>query len=181
MSKIGKQPIEIPTGVDVKIEGNLIIVSGTKGELRWTKPKGIKLEREDNILSVNVSGDSKRLREMWGTSRALIANMIKGVSEGYEKRLEIHGVGYRASVGGSTLTLSMGFSHPVEIEAPDGISFEVEKNIIIVSGIDKILVGELSAKIRAVRKPEPYKGKGIRYEGEIVRRKAGKKAIGAGA
>lgn len=179
MSRIGKQVIEIPEKVDLKVDGDLISIKGPKGSLSWNLPKGVKLEQKENTISISVSSQTKRLKALWGTSRALIANMIKGVSEGYEKRLQMEGVGYRAQVQGDTLTLAVGFSHPVEIKAPENISFLVEKNIIIISGIDKILVGETAARIRAVRKPEPYKGKGIRYEGEIIRRKAGKKAISA--
>jgi len=179
MSRIGKQPIEIPQGVNITIENNLVNVKGPKGELeRYIRPE-IKIEQKENQLIVGPDKETKRTGALWGLSRTLIANMVLGVTVGYSKKLEIQGVGYRASLEGENLVLLMGFSHPVKIEKVEGIKFEVEKNNIIVSGIDKELVGQVAAKIRKVRPPEPYKGKGIRYEGEYVRIKAGKKAAGA--
>lgn len=175
MSRIGKQPISIPEGVEVKIDGSFIIVKGIKGELKQTLHPSIKAEIKDKEILVNlVRGGNSAI---WGTSRNLVNNMIEGVTKGFEKRLVFEGIGYRASVSGNKLVLNLGFSHPVEIEAPSGITFKVEKNTIIVSGADKQLVGQVAANIRSKRKPEPYKGTGIRYEGEVIRRKAGKKAV----
>ena len=175
MSRVGKKPIEIPEGVDVKIEGQKVIVKGPKGELsREVRPE-IEIVIEDKRIVLR----GKQFKAFWGLTRALIANMLKGVTEGFEKKLEIKGVGYRASVEGEQLTLSVGFTQPVKIKCPAGIKLSVEKNIITVSGIDKELVGQISAKIRAVKPPEPYKGKGIRYMGEEIRRKLGKKAVTA--
>ncbi len=175
MSRIGKKPIEIPNGVEVKIDGEKITIKGPKGELfREIRPE-IGLEIKDEKLFVSPKIETKQTKAFWGLTRALLANMIKGVTEDYEKKLEIQGVGYRAELKGTTIVLAIGFSHSVEIEAPEGIKFLVEKNIITISGIDKEAVGQIAAKIRKIRPPEPYKGKGIRYVGEIVRIKAGKK------
>lgn len=184
MSKIGRQTVPIPEGVEVKIEGHAIAVKGPKGELSFSFDSALKVEKTDN--EIKVSQGIKEAKALWGTTRALIANMIKGVTEGFEKKLEIQGVGYRAEVKDKKLILTVGFTHPVEIEAPEGIEFKAEKNIITVVGVDKQLVGQTAARIRAVRPPEPYKGKGIRYLGEHVRIKPGKKAAaeegeGAGA
>lgn len=176
MSRIGKQPIKIPEDVDGKLDGNLVIFKGPKGELSQRLHPDIDLEIKDKEILVKLKKGRKN-PSIWGTTRALIANMIEGTTKGFEKRLIFEGVGYRASISGNKLVLNLGYSHPVEIEAPKGIEFKVEKNIIIVSGIDKQLVGEIAANIRAKRKPEPYKGKGIRYEDEVIRRKAGKKAV----
>lgn len=180
MSRIGKKHIEILAGVTVTVsDNNLISVKGPKGELsRYIRPE-IKVEIKEKEVIVIPAGETKRTSALWGLSRTLIDNMVIGVSEGYFKRLEIQGVGYRANLEGEDLVLLVGFSHPIKIAKVEGIKFEVEKNIIIVSGIDKELVGAMTAKIRAVRPPEPYKGKGIRYEGEYVRRKSGKKAVGS--
>lgn len=182
MSRIGKKPIKIPQGVEVSIENNVVKIKGPKGELvRIIRPE-IKVVKnsspEGEEVIVAPDKETKRTNALWGLSRTLIDNMVKGVSEGFSKRLEIQGVGYRANLEGEDLVLLMGFSHPVKIEKVAGIKFEVQKNIIIVSGINKELVGQIAAKIKAVRPPEPYKGKGIRYEGEYVRRKSGKKAAG---
>lgn len=179
MSRIGKQPIELLSGVTVNIDGQEITVKGTKGELTWRLPSAVLVEQSDDKLIVKPKRLNHEALMLWGTTRAVLANMVRGVKEGYEKRLEIEGVGYRASVQGGNLVLSVGFSHPVEVSPPEGINFTVEKNTVVVSGIDKVLVGETAAKVRAVRKPEPYKGKGIRYQNEIIRRKTGKKAAGA--
>lgn len=176
MSRIGKKPIEIPKDVDVKVENNTVIVKGPRGELQRDVPLEIKIEIKDNEILVSPEKETKRSKAFWGLFRALIFNMVEGVVNGYEKKLEIHGVGYRANLEGEDLILLVGFSHSVKIDKVEGITFLVEKSIITVSGIDKELVGQIAAKIRKVRPPEPYKGKGIRYLGEEVRRKTGKKA-----
>ncbi len=175
MSRIGKKPIEMPEGVEVKIEDNMVTVKGPKGELQKEIRPEIKVEIKDNEILVSPEKETKRTKAFWGLSRTLISNMIEGVTKGYEKKLEIQGVGYKANLEGEDLVLQVGFSHPTNIKKPEGIEFSVEKNIITVSGINKELVGQTAAKIRKVRKPEPYKGKGIRYLGEEVRRKPGKK------
>lgn len=179
MSRIGKKPIEIPKGVEVKIEDNVVIVKGPKGELQKKIRPEIKVEVKENEILVSPEKETKKTNAFWGLTRTLIFNMIKGVTEGYEKKLEIQGVGYKTNLEGEDLVLQVGFSHPVKIDKVEGIKFEVEKNIITISGIDKELVGQIAAKIRKVRKPEPYKGKGIRYLGEEVRRKPGKKVVTA--
>jgi len=179
MSRIGKQPIKIPEKVEVKIDGQSIVIRGPQGELNWSMPREIKAEAKEKEIIVQPAKKTKKTPALWGLSRNLIFNMIQGVTEGFEKKLQLEGVGYRAALQGNKLVLSLGFSHPIEIEAPKGIEFKVEKNIITISGIDKQLVGQVAAEIRAKRKPEPYKGKGIRYVDEIVRRKAGKKAVAA--
>lgn len=175
MSRIGKQPINIPEGVEIKIDKDLILVKGKKGEL--TQKLMSEVEIKDKTIILKESQKTKESSALWGTFRALIANMVEGVSKGFEKKLIIEGVGYRAALNGNKLVLSLGYSHPIEIQAPKGIEFKIEKNAIIISGPDKQLVGQIAADIRIQRKPEPYKGKGIRYEGEIIRRKAGKKAV----
>lgn len=179
MSRIGKLPISVPSGVNIDISESSVVVKGKKGELLFSLPHGITVQQEDSVLMVSRVDDEKQTRSFHGLVRACIANMIEGVEKGFEKRLEIIGVGYRAQATGKKINLTLGFSHPVELEAPEGISVDMdpkEKNIIIVSGADKQAVGEFSANIRKLRKPEPYKGKGIRYVGEYVRRKAGKSA-----
>lgn len=178
MSRIGKLPIEIPQGVEVDIQGNFVSVKGPKGQLENTFSDIIAIKKEDNRILISPKQKTEKTSAFWGLTRSLIANMVEGVSNGFSKKLEIHGVGYRAIAQGEKLVLNLGFSHLIEVEMPDGIEFAVEKNIIIVRGIDKQKVGKIAAEIRSYRKPEPYKGKGIRYEGEVVRRKAGKKAIG---
>ena len=177
MSRIGKQPINIPDGVEVKIDGDLIVVKGKKGELTQKLNSEIKVEMKDKTITVQESQKTKTSSALWGTFRALIFNMIEGVSKGFQKKLIIEGIGYKAALNGNKLVLSLGFSHPVEIEAPKGIEFKVEKNTITISGTDKQVVGQIAANIRIQKKPEPYKGKGIRYDGEIIRRKDGKKAV----
>ncbi|PXA59068.1 50S ribosomal protein L6 [Staphylococcus pseudintermedius] len=175
MSRVGKKIIEIPSDVTVTIEGNTVSVKGPKGELSQTLNEEMTYKRDENTLEVVRPSDSKEHRTIHGTTRALINNMVQGVSKGYEKTLELIGVGYRAQVQGSKLVLNVGYSHPVEFEAAEGITFSVEKNTTVkVEGIDKELVGATASKIRDVRPPEPYKGKGIRYQGEYVRRKEGK-------
>lgn len=178
MSRIGKQPIPIPEGVEVKVEDDFVIVKGPKGELKNRFGPEIQLEILKNEVRVKpLDINKKGTSALWGTYRSLIANMVEGVIKGFEKKLEIEGVGYKASVQGDKLVLSLGFFHPIEVEAPEGVEFKVEKNIITVSGIDKQLVGQVAAEIRSKRKPEPYKGKGIHYVGEIIRRKPGKRAV----
>ena len=177
MSRVGKNPIELPQGVSIKIDGDNISVSGPKGELSLKKSPVIGVVQEDSLIKVFIDKETKDSNALWGLTRSLIANMVEGVSKGFEKKLEIEGVGYRVELKGNKLVFALGFSHPVEFEAPEGIKFEVNKNVITVSGIDKCLVGQTAANIRKLKKPEPYKGKGIRYQGEVIRRKAGKKAI----
>jgi len=175
MSRIGMAPIEVPASVEVTIDGSTVVVKGAKGTLTRTFSERISFEMEDGVVNVKRDGDDREARSLHGLSRALLYNMVVGVSQGYEKELATVGVGYRANLQGKTLELQVGFSHPVHVEMPDGIEFEVpEQTKIIVRGIDKELVGQVAAEIRSVRPPEPYKGKGIRYAGEYVRRKAGK-------
>ena len=176
MSRIGKQPIVVPTGVDVVIDGRTVTVQGPKGVLSHTVPEPITVAREqDGTLLVKRPDDERRSKSLHGLSRTLVNNMILGVSQGYEKRMEIHGVGYRVVAKGSDLEFSVGYSHPVPIKAPDGISFTVESPTrFSVAGIEKQAVGEIAATIRRLRRPDPYKGKGVRYAGEKIRRKVGK-------
>lgn len=178
MSRIGKKPIDMPQNVTVNIaEGNVVTVKGPKGELTRSFSPVIGIEINENQILFTRPNDDKQNRMLHGTTRAIVNNMVVGVSEGYTKELEIIGVGYRAQLKGNILILSAGYSHPVEMELPQGIEVEVPKNTqVIVKGIDKELVGEFAANIRSVRAPEPYKGKGIRYKGEFVRRKEGKTA-----
>jgi large subunit ribosomal protein L6 len=175
MSRVGKRPVEIPSGVDVKLKAEMIAVKGPLGELSQKLNPVVKVEVGDGAVTVTRDSDEKHCIAMHGTMRALIANLIEGVSKGFSKRLEIIGTGYRAQMKGKALSLQVGHSHPVDYTPPAGITVEVESPTkLIVKGIDKELVGRAAAEIRAIRKPEPYKGKGIRYEGEYVRRKAGK-------
>ena len=175
MSRIGKQPVPIPDKVSVDIKGNHITVKGPKGTLARELPSAVVVKQEDSIVKVSPENDSRIARQRHGLSRTLVANMVEGVSKGFEKRLQIQGVGYRAQAQGSKLTLNVGYSKPVEMQMPDGIQVAVEKNTeVVLNGIDKEVLGNTAARIRAVRPPEPYKGKGIRYLGENVRRKAGK-------
>ncbi len=176
MSRIGLMPIEIPEGVVVAVDDkNFVSVKGPLGELGQQIVKEMKISQEDKILTVSRPTNNKKHKSLHGLSRTLIANMVNGVVKGYEKRLELVGVGYRAKKEGKKLVLSLGYSHPVEMQEPDGITVEVPKQTsIIIKGIDKQRVGNYAAKIREKRKPEPYKGKGVRYEGEVVRRKEGK-------
>lgn len=175
MSRIGKRPIAVPDKVTVNIDGQHIKVKGPKGELERVLPSLVSVEQDGSTLSVKRQDDSRISRQRHGLSRTLVANMIDGVSKGFEKRLSIQGVGYRAQVKGKQLILNVGYSKPVEIDPPEGIQLAVENNTqVIVTGINKEIVGNVAARIRAVRPPEPYKGKGIRYLGEVVRRKAGK-------
>jgi len=178
MSRIGKKPIEIPNGVEVKIEeGNVVTVKGPKGQLTQKFNPDLKIVKEDNVIKIERPNDSSFMRAIHGTTRALIANMIKGVTEGFTVELEIVGIGYRASMKGKSLEMQLGYSHPVVYEPPEGIQISVEGNTNIkVSGIDKQLVGQVAAEIRDFRKPDPYKGKGIRYKGEQLKLKPGKAA-----
>jgi len=178
MSRIGTAPIDLPSGVEVSIDGGVVVVEGPKGSLTQALDPRISASVEDGVVSVTRENDERESRALHGLTRALIANMVVGVSAGYSKELQAVGVGYRGALKGSTLELQVGFSHPVQIEAPEGITFEVpEPTKFIVSGIDKQLVGQVAANIRSVRPPEPYKGKGIRYVDEYVRRKAGKAGV----
>lgn len=179
MSKIGKKPIEIPPGVEVKVEGRKISVKGPKGELTREVNEGFDLEIGERSLKVVPKTVGKKTSAFWGLERSLIFNMIQGVSHGFEKRLEIEGIGFKAALAGRDLMLNIGFSHPVRFTPPPDIKISIDKNLIIVSGVDKALVGQVAASIRALKKPEPYKGKGIHYLGEKIRRKAGKKLAGA--
>ena len=175
MSRIGRLAIPVPSGVDVTLEGVTITVTGPRGTLSRQLVSELRVIQEDGSLRVERPDDTKRSRELHGLTRTLVANMVIGVTEGYRKGLEISGVGYRAQKVGDKLQLNLGYSHPIEIEPPEGISFEVENPTrLAVLGIDKELVGHVAARVRATRKPEPYKGKGVRYSGEVVRRKAGK-------
>ena len=177
MSRIGKSPIEIPTGVSVSVLTDRVMVNGPLGELSQGIPRRMKVEQSDGELIVSRPTERGDDRALHGLTRSLIANMVEGVTKGFEKRLEVQGVGYRAALRGQALELSVGFSHPVVVEPPAGITFEVPTPTeILVKGIDKQQVGQTAAEVRSVRPPEPYKGKGIRYEGEYVRRKVGKRA-----
>jgi large subunit ribosomal protein L6 len=178
MSRIGQQPITIPSGVDVTIDGARVAVKGPKGELEHTLVGGVSVSRNDDVLSVERVDDSRSNRSLHGLQRSLIANMVTGVSDGFVKELEIVGVGYRAQAQGpEKIEIAVGYSHPVHVQAPAGVTFEVpQPTRIVVRGFDKQLVGQVAADIRKLRKPEPYKGKGIRYAGERVQRKAGKSA-----
>lgn len=181
MSKIGKMPIDIKENVTVSLDGKKVLVNGPKGDLSFLIPDGIEVKVEDNkVIVAQKNKDDKMIRPVYGLTRASIANMVKGVSEGFEKKLELSGVGYRAQVSGDDLMLSVGFSHQVEIPYLENIKFSVQENVITISGIDKTLVGDMAARIRAVRPPEPYKGKGIKYVGERIRRKVGKAAKAVG-
>jgi large subunit ribosomal protein L6 len=176
MSRIGKKPIVIPAGVTLTLDGQTISVKGPKGQLSWTVADEVEIKQEGQELHLAPRSDTQRARGMWGLSRTLVANLVQGVTEGFEESLELVGVGYRAALKGQALSLQLGFSHDVDIPPPEGITFVVPKQTEIkISGIDKQLVGETAARIRRIRPPEPYKGKGVRYAGEKVRRKEGKK------
>lgn len=175
MSRVGKKPILIPEGVEIKIENQKVIIKGPKGELEREIRPEIRVELKEGKIFVLPKIETKKTKAFWGLTRALLANAIEGVTSGFEKKLQIEGLGFRASLEGDNLVLQVGFTHPVKLKTPEGIKFSVEKNIITVSGINKELVGQLAAKIRKVKPPEPYKGKGIRYLGEVIRKKVGKK------
>jgi len=182
MSRIGKKPIIIPAGVTVKVAGQQVDVSGPKGSLVGHVHTQVAIKQEGQTLLLTVpEPDNNSQRSLWGLSRTLVNNMVVGVTEGYKKQLEINGIGFKAAVQGKDLLLNVGFSHPVVYKAPDGINIAVEKNVISISGIDKQLVGQSAAEIRAIKKPEPYKGKGIKYSDEVIRRKPGKVVKAAGA
>ncbi len=179
MSKIGKKPIIIPENVKVQLEGQILKFEGPRGCLRVAVPKNLQVKLDDKTLTFLNTVSSKQSLALWGTTRALAKNAIEGVTGGFEKTLEVEGIGFRVQKEGKDLVLNLGFSHPLKFSPPEGIEIILEKNKIIVRGIDKDLVGRTSAQIRALKKPEPYKGKGIRYEGEIIRKKTGKKVGGA--
>jgi large subunit ribosomal protein L6 len=176
MSRIGRRPVPVPAGVEVAIDGQTVQVKGPKGELSHTVAEPIRVERDDEgNLSVSRPNEEREVKALHGLSRTLVANMVTGVTEGYTKTLEISGTGYRVTAKGTDLEFALGFSHPVTVTAPEGITFTVERPTLFhVSGIDKQLVGEVAANIRKIRPPEPYKGKGVKYAGEVIRRKAGK-------
>ena len=176
MSRIGKKPVAVPSGVTVSMNGQAVTVKGPKGQLAFTVPEEIEVSHADGQLTMAIRADDQRSRAMWGLSRTLVGNMVHGVTQGFEEKLELVGVGYRAAMKGQALSMQLGFSHDVDVPAPAGITFAVPKQTeITISGIDKQVVGEIAAKIRRLRPPEPYKGKGVRYAGERVRRKEGKK------
>ena len=177
MSRLGKQPVEIPSGVTVEVTNGVLKVKGSKGELAKKLPKEVELTVADGNVTLTKTSETKQAQALWGTFGAHVRNMITGVTEGFKKELEIEGVGYRAEAQGNKIKLNVGFSHPVELEAPEGVEVSVEKNLITVSGADKEVVGQFAANIRKVKKPEPYKGKGIHYVGEYIIRKQGKKAV----
>jgi large subunit ribosomal protein L6 len=176
MSRIGKKAVAIPSGVTVTLEGQTVTVKGPKGQLAWTVADEIEVRQENGELTLVKRADTTRAQAMWGLSRTLVNNMVVGVTTGYERTLELVGVGYRAAMKGQALSMQLGFSHEVDVPPPQGIAFAVPKQTEVkISGIDKQLVGEMAARIRRIRPPEPYKGKGVRYAGEKVRRKEGKK------
>ncbi|RJQ14606.1 50S ribosomal protein L6 [Candidatus Parcubacteria bacterium] len=187
MSKVGKRLINLPSGVEVKSEetqgrGKLVVIKGPKGQLSINIDPRFKLVLEDKKVGLSPASDKElgfELKALWGLQRALLNNSVIGVSAGFEKKLELEGVGYRASIAQGKLVLNIGFSHPVEVIIPQGIEVKVEKNVITIFGIDKHLLGQFAANVRGLKPPEPYKGKGIRYQGEVIRRKAGKKAASA--
>lgn len=180
MSRVGRKPILIPKGVTVAVEGETVRVEGPKGKLSRMVHAGLTVSLQDSRLLVQRSSDHRTVRALHGLTRALLANMVQGVTEGFEKKLEIVGIGYRAQLQGRTLQLTLGYSHPVIFPLPEGIQAEVDKQTFVtIRGADKELVGQTAAKLRALRKPDPYKGKGVRYVGEMIRRKVGKKAAAA--
>lgn len=179
MSRIGKQSVIIPDGVKVKIDRKNISVKGPKGSLDFDFHPDMKVEMKEKEIKVSIGKKTKQSGALWGMTRMLVANMVQGVTKGYEKQIELQGVGFRMAVQGKKLNMALGFSHPVDVEIPEGIEAKIDKNILTISGIDKQKVGQFAASIRALKKVEPYKGKGFRYVGEIVKKKAGKKAVGA--
>lgn len=176
MSRVGRLPVEVPSGVDVKIDGSHVNIKGPKGEMEFTFSPEIEILMKENEIQINRPSDARQMRSLHGTTRALIQNMVTGVTDGFQKELQLVGVGYRANMEGENLVLNVGYSHPVVVEPPAGIKFEVgERNQqVFISGIDKQAVGQIAADVRKIRPPEPYKGKGIRYKDEYIRRKAGK-------
>ena len=181
MSRIGKQPVNIPQGVKVMVEGATVRAEGPKGKLSQAVPAGLTAKLENNQLVISRNGDDRKVRALHGLARALCANMVTGVKDGFERKLEIVGIGYRAQVQGRAIQLALGYSHPIIFPLPDGVTVEIDRQVAItLRGADKAVLGQTAAKLRALREPDPYKGKGIRYSGEVVRKKVGKKA-GAGA
>ena len=177
MSRLGKQPIALPSGVEATFTDGTLTVKGPKGTLSREVKDAVKVTVENGAIALEPANDSKEAQALWGTYASHATNMVQGVTEGFEKSLEIEGVGYRAEIKGTSIVLNVGFSHPVELAFPEGVTAEVEKNVIKITGIDKDVVGQYAANVRKVRKPEPYKGKGIRYQGEYIIRKQGKKAV----
>lgn len=183
MSRIGKKPIVVPSGVKAEMQGSVLNVTGPKGTVAVLVHPLVKVNMTDGEMTIDIQNkDVKFEKSLWGLTRSLVANAVQGVTQGFEKKLEINGVGFRGSVTGKMLNLALGFSHPVDVPVPENLTATIEKNVITISGIDKQAVGEFAAKVRALKKPEPYKGKGIKYSDEVVRRKAGKvvKAVGGG-
>lgn len=176
MSRIGKQPIAIPSGVEVSISGNIVTVKSSKGTLSLTHHYEVSVSSQDNEVSVAKTGSSKKAAALWGTTARLIRNMLVGVTEGFSKQLELNGVGFRMAVQGKKLVFALGFSHPVEVSVPENIAVKIENNVLTVSGMDRQAVGQFSAEIKRLKPVEPYKGKGFRYVGEVVRKKEGKKS-----
>ena len=177
MSRIGKKPIPVPQGVKIAVEGNTVRVEGPKGQLSQRVPDNVSVRIESNVLTVDRSSDHRNVRALHGLTRSLLANMVHGVKDGFERKLEIVGIGYRAQLAGKNLQLALGYSHPVIFPLPDGVQAEIERQVsITLKGADKALLGQVAAKLRALRKPDPYKGKGIKYAEEQIRRKVGKKA-----
>jgi large subunit ribosomal protein L6 len=181
MSRVGKQDILIPSGVEISVSGQTVTVKGPKGSLTMTAAEVVSLQVVDGVFRSTVADvEDRKLKSLWGTTRALVNNMVKGVTQGFTKTLEVVGVGYRVAVAGRKLQLTLGYSHPIELEIPEGITAEVQKNTLTLSGVDRQKLGQFAAVVRDQRKPEPYKGKGIKYSDEVIRRKAGKvvKAVG---
>jgi large subunit ribosomal protein L6 len=177
MSRIGKKPIPIPTGVKINVSNGTVSADGPKGKLSQPVPFGLKAAVENNVLTISRDSDDRRLRALHGLTRALVANMVTGVKDGFERKLDIVGIGYRAQMQGKAIQLALGYSHPVIFPLPEGITAEIERQVAItLRGADKALLGETAAKLRSLRKPDPYKGKGIKYSDEVIRRKVGKKA-----
>ena len=177
MSRLGKQPIELPSGVEMNIADGVVTVKGPKGTLTQDVKDEVTIAIEGTTVTLEPANESPEARALWGTYASILRNLVAGVTDGFEKKLEIEGVGYRAEAQGQKLVLNVGFSHPVEMEVPEGLTAAVEKNVITIGGIDKHAVGQFAANVRKVKKPEPYKGKGIRYQGEYIIRKQGKKAV----
>ena len=181
MSRIGRQPVNIPQGVKIQIDGTTVRAEGPKGKLMQPVPAGLSAKLENNQLVISRTGDDRKIRALHGLARALMANMVTGVKDGFERKLDIVGIGYRAQIQGKVITLALGYSHPVVFPLPEGITADIERQVAItLRGADKALLGQTAAKLRALREPDPYKGKGIKYSDEVIRRKVGKKA-GAGA
>ena len=180
MSKIGKQPVQLESGTTIKIDGRVISVTGPKGALEFKMPRGVTIVVNDSVAIVKKEREDYQLNKFYGLTRTLLANAVEGVNRGFEKKLELQGVGYRARIDGQNLVLNLGFANPVIVSPLEGISFKAVDGIITVAGIDKAIVGDMAAKIRAVRPPDPYKGKGLRYFGEIIKKKAGKSAKAVG-